>query len=489
MLMSFSEAEIQKFRDFVKSPYFNDLPKLYELLNSLMFHLKSGKTDEVTAHTLYAAVNPGKKYDDNLFRKYMSKLALLAEEFLGIQEALNNRNKRLTNILYGLANKDCQDSLKRYFQKLRTAYSSEKELDHTDFLAKHLQSIVMYNYYAENDLPDYSRSELREAFHNLLMYFIFHYSFIQNQSELDEVSGEDYSDSDSGDLHFLAKIVGAKELAGGFVRHEIFKNKKEENFAGIVLNDMDLLSEFRGEEVFKFLKKKMCGDKEYGNSTMQHYVLNRLVAYFYVQKLRGKDVDERELFKVWKKLIELNETLPDKRANLSIRDFRGILNSAIRCGDLEWAKEYLKKFSGKVRKESRSNLLYYGNAIISLHKCEYERSLHYLNCLERETWILTFDTYIMKTQIFYELNYLTTVLSAIDSFRHYLLHRKEFNKDLIRPPLEFIRSVRKLVHLKKKPSEHRRIENLILKLESNPNVSKLNWLKEKAIELRKLRLQ
>jgi hypothetical protein len=480
LLKTFSDEEMKRFSDFVKSPYFNKFPKLHLLFEKLSSQLSSNMAEDLTSQKLFAEVNPGRKYDDVLFRKYMSNLALLAEEFLGVQEAWGKRGKRHTSILSGLANKDCGNSFLNYAGKIGKENSVYRARDYSDFLEMHLQSLILFNYYVENEQSKKSVEELRKGFHYLFLYFLFHYSFAINQSELDAITSPLSHTDDS--LSLISGIVSSRELAEKLLAGDWFRNKTEMEFVEIILNDSALLSSDAADSSFLRIMEAVMGERKYENLYIRHYLLNRLIAFFNVQKLKGKSIKEEDVFKVWKQLISVNEIHNEKRANLSIRDFRGVLNTALKNNDLKWAYDYVSKFSGRVRKESRENLLNYGNAIIAFSSGDFESSLHFLNLLKRESWILTFDSYILKTQLFYELDYIRSTLSAIDSFRHYLL-KMNFDRSYASWPLEFIKVVRRLVSLKEEP-DSKKIRNMILKLESNPCISKSQWLMEKAQELK-----
>lgn len=480
LLCAFSKEEKQRFAEFVNSPYFNKFNKLHKLLRTIYSYLNSGKLGELTPQVLFSSVNKEKKYDDGLFRKYMSALALLAEEFLGVQEATGNRSKRNTNILAGLADKDCRESFDRYVRKLKKENEGDKPRDYNEFLEMHKQAVIMHNYLVEIEHSPESGEELRRSFHYLLLYFLFHYAFLTNQSELDNITAPYSGRSDSFAL--LSELVSARELAEKLVLQDEFSNRSERVFVKLIMNDLDLISDAEGNKAYAFMKNAAMGKAKYENDYMLHYIYNRLVGYFNVMKLRGTVVSEPDIFKVWKNLLELNNRLSNKRANLSLRDFRGVLNTALKNNDLKWAREFVREFSGRVRKEKKENLLNYGNAIIGFSAGDFELSLNYLNQLKNEHWIMTFDMYIMKAQIFYELDYRSSVLSTIDNFRHYLL-KKNFSSDYSSWPLEFIKIIRRLVSLKSHFSL-KRIDNLLMKLESNPGISKSMWLKQKALELK-----
>ena len=57
----------------------------------------------LTKEYLFEIVNPGKKYDDSLFQKYLSRMNKLAEEYLSILELRNDKNDKELKILCQLS--------------------------------------------------------------------------------------------------------------------------------------------------------------------------------------------------------------------------------------------------------------------------------------------------------------------------------------------------------------------------------------------------
>jgi hypothetical protein len=84
-------------------------------------------------------------------------------------------------------------------------------------------------------------------------------------------------------------------------------------------------------------------------------------------------------------------------------------------------------------------------------KNEYVESLNQLTKVKLDSFIYSVDSYILRLQIYYELNYFDTTVSLIDTFRHYIRNNKIISADLNLKYNNFLRYYKKILKLKKKP--------------------------------------
>ena len=74
ILKKFSVKELTEFDKLLRSPFFNNHSTLTKLFSELKKYYPQFSDNILTKEYLFEIVNPGKKYDDMLFRKYLSRM-------------------------------------------------------------------------------------------------------------------------------------------------------------------------------------------------------------------------------------------------------------------------------------------------------------------------------------------------------------------------------------------------------------------------------
>ena len=99
LLKNFSKEELIEFEKYVSSPLYNSQGTLVRLLGELKLHYPEFSGEDFTKEILFSKVNPGKKYNDDIFRKYMSNLFKLAEGYLIYLENKTAWDRQTVNLL------------------------------------------------------------------------------------------------------------------------------------------------------------------------------------------------------------------------------------------------------------------------------------------------------------------------------------------------------------------------------------------------------
>lgn len=476
IIRTFSEQEFQRFREFAASPYFNKSTKLTLLITELMKYFPDFSKESITAGKLFFSVSGSRAYNDALLRKYMSELKDLAEQFLNTEEALSDRNKRNTNILNRLVNRSSSLPLMRFYAGIRSENKRIEQKGYEDYLYDHLQEQIILRNHVDNVRLDDALKSRADSFESLMIYFLFNCAFVKNESHSYSLMRSGYAGNKSFDL--LHEHFNMGELVVKFIEQGHGKDKNDLQFLKLILNDTMLAPGMDSEESFRSLLDFVMGKKKYRNLAVRHYVIYRLISHLYSCKLSGIGISEKTLFELWKELTKLNSRIHSGNEKYSINNFRGILLSAITNNQFTWARKFLRNCATKVRDEVRKNILNYGNAVMTFYSGDYRSSLDFISSVHNASWVITFDIYMLKAQIFYELGYFDSVLSVLDTFRHFLRSGKSFSDDFVRMPAAFMKALRTLVSLNNK-FDSTRASELLQNLEKDTVVSKRVWLIDK----------
>lgn len=481
ILKTFTVSEFNEFDKFIRSPYFNSVSALPLILAELRKFHPDFSSRQLTAGRIFSAAGSRKKYEDVTFRKYMSRLYLLALDFFNVKEAMGNRNKRSINTLEQIVSRNIPEIYERFLKKIDVETIQNGDPDYEDYLARHLLSQSMYNYGSTYDRTGWGNEGRLLSTDYLSLYFLFTAAVTLNQIEVDKlVSRQDHTGSIT---QALFEKFDIREFIVHLLKHRSYRHESERIFLELTLNDILLSTEEQGHKAFSHIRTYLDERADYCSHSMKYYLINRLIVFCLLQKLKGNYAYERDLFELYKQMLDFNKHIQSGFPFMNLRDFRSILNSAISNNDFAWAEDFLKNYAVCIQEDSRVNTLAYGRAIIAFALKEFTESLNLLSTIRQESYTMILDVYLLKAQNLYELSYLDSALSAVDSFRHHLSSSKTYSVALKNAHGNFIAILRRLVSARKRPSALK-IEKLIRELDSRNDIAKLLWLRKKAQEIK-----
>ncbi|MBK8553513.1 MAG: hypothetical protein IPL53_21590 [Ignavibacteria bacterium] len=146
ILKKFSPKEINEFEKLLNSPFYNNHSTIVILFDELKKYYPEFSHKTITKEYLFNFVNKGKKYDDKLFRKYLSRINKLAEEYLNIIEIRSDKEKAELNILLQLSKRDLKDAYSRKLNEVEKSFEKDARMDGDKFLLKHQLSTIKYDH-------------------------------------------------------------------------------------------------------------------------------------------------------------------------------------------------------------------------------------------------------------------------------------------------------------------------------------------------------
>ena len=85
-LRTCNASELERFRSFIRSPYFNDRKELRSLLDFLLAFHPGFSAPDLTKERAFEVVFPGRTYEDKEMRYLMSDLTKLIEHFWVVEK-------------------------------------------------------------------------------------------------------------------------------------------------------------------------------------------------------------------------------------------------------------------------------------------------------------------------------------------------------------------------------------------------------------------
>ena len=410
LLKTFTPTEINKFREFITSPYFNknkNVIKLYEILKKAYPDF-----EKLTKENLYSKIFPGKKYKDNNLRVLIHHLYENAKNFITHTLLMEDRNKHRYEevLLNALLERGLFDESEKTIKK---ANLELEKLDYKDAEYFQFKFIMEYEklYYLQKIHQSkyekyFTKSNIETPFKNLTDYFFIKvltfYSIILNTKILYKIdidttlfeklfSNFDYeSFSDSPIIQIYYNII---------MLHTTDEDKYFYTIKDLVLKREESLLPFRLFDVYINLEN------------------------YCHRKIRSGEIKfKREFFDILK--MDLEKEIYKVEPHMPQNFFKNILQNAAELKEFEWAEEFIESYKEELRSDYREAVYCYCKAYLEAEKNNYESALEYLSKLQTDELYLKIDVKLLQARLYYELNEYDVLNSAIDTTRHFLKSNK-----------------------------------------------------------------
>ncbi|MBL8007686.1 MAG: hypothetical protein JNJ56_09150 [Ignavibacteria bacterium] len=481
ILKKLSPKEITELEKLLNSPFFNNHTTLIKLYRELKKYYPDFSDKKLTKKYLFEIINPGKKYDDKLFQKYLSLLNKLSEEYLSILELRNDVNDRELKVLYQLSKRDLSDVYSRKLNEFENILETKSKIDDVYYLSKHRLSEIKFYHKSRGNNAVSGKTDLTDSYNNLVNYFL-----AVSSSSLNQVHSNQFSYSNTEPAILSGKLFERNELEKNLA--EIIKNtssndKKSLLFLELIQNDLRMYSGKKGLKAYRDQKKIIFENSDALSDTMLLYYLKRLNVYCIIENSRGIYDMQKDLFENYKLILEKKLFVLEGIPDLRILDYRVILATAIKNNELKWVEKFINESVHLIKEESRENIVNFGYAVLLFHKKNYSGSLDHISMINHELFPITVDIYILRVKIFYEMGFFDTAQSVAESLRHFIKNNRVMS-DIMRNSLrDFYKYFTALQKMKKNQSEVK-IVKLLSDVESNNGTWNKSWLIEKLNELR-----
>lgn len=480
ILKKFSPVEIKEFEKLLISPFYNNHSTIVILFEEIKKYYPDFSANNITKEYLFQIVNKGKKYDDKVFRKYLSRLNKLAEEYLNILQMRSEKYKRELNVLFQLSKRDINDVYLRKVKEIKKSFAVDNKLDGDKFLLKHFFSTIRYDHETTGDNIESKSEELVESYNNLVNYFLFFSTSILNQLDSNQYSFKSTHSDNS--LKILLDSSKIEQYTEDVKKLKTPDNEDRIFFLEIVINDMKLNSSVTGLRAFKNLKQLVYRNSEKLSDQVLFYLLQRMNVFCIIESAKGNLDMNRDIFENYKMIFDKNLFNLDRTSYLSLLDLRLILSSSLKSNEFDWTEKFISEKLHLLKEELRVNVRHFSYATLSFYKKNYTDALSHISKIKSESSPITKDIYVLKAKIFYELGHYDSALSVADSFRHYVLRSNifsDFHKETI---LNFLKYYKLIIRLTNKP-DRAKIQSQLSDLQIIKNTKEKKWMVEKIEEL------
>ncbi len=468
LLQTFSKYELNRFRKFLQSPYFNDqddLVKLFEVINKVL-RSDPGQVSALEKSALWKLLYPTRKFDDAHLRRLSSDLNQMALRFM-VEEARK------------------QDALTEALELQRILEKPE--------LQKHLSGV-------ERQIRKHLETMPGQSTWYYLSQFRLHWNIYNRASKV--VATSDFMDkllpADQSLDSFY--VVQKLKFYVAWLIYRGFRSTKQElpviagfweYIAQTQFDDVPLVSIYQNvircltepDEEQHFADLMASLEKSAGKLTKEdlrecYYIAQNYCAFKINQ---GKTEYYKEVFLLFKRNITENLLLEDEQLSEGV--YKNIITASLRVGEFDWAEDFISEYAEFLPSNIRENARVFNLANLYSHQKRHNKVIELLRNVEYNDVVYSLGSKLILLRTYYELGEFLALDSLIDSFRIFLRRNKVISKSLKREYNSFLNFVKKLTTLdSSNPAAIAAFQQRVMAVSST---TPKKWLLEKIEELQK----
>ncbi len=474
LLKSFSKNEIREFEKFISSPFFNSQTVLINLYNELVRFHPEFKENDLSKEKIFESIFRDKVFNDTLFRKYISNLMKLAENYLIYKNISENEDRRITCLLDQFDKKHLTGFFEKQMTKTEKNISENSKIKADTFYYKHCREELKASYFIRiNEIQNIKhcliKSHIYILFHMLLTTtdYTNHMLIVQNS----------FRDSE-GDSGYFDKVNKLFDLIS-YLENNSELTDTEKMLVSLCKIDITIFKNPYEISNLKIMKNIIFNMADELSKSLLYTFFSHLNFYYLLNISRNIHELNEDLFLNYKYMSETGLFVSEEKGFINFSEYRTILLYSLRLKELEFAEKFILENENYHDPVLKKNILYYSMALLNFEKKEYEKSLKMIAAVKVNDFIIKMDLDTLRLLIYYDLNYTDSALSLIDSFRHFLSGNKILSKDVIKSNLGFLKYYRILLMGKNNNSAQVDFTKIKSEILNNNNLRRKTWLIEK----------
>lgn len=472
-LKALNKSEFKELEDFIDSPFFNKNKKVRSLYKVLKKYYPSFDSKDLSKHHVYSRLFPGRSYADKTLRNLLSDLLNLIEKYL----ALNSINRFpliekyfaisgiLKKRLFSLTESNLKEA-DRMFNNSKFDGGNAYYIMHLIEMEKDFLSI------SKNKLINLNMKEGEYLIYAFLSkYLIFKMKYYNYRYKLG-------TEKLSAFIEEFEKSINIEN----FIKYLELGSEPIYNIILIYYYCTKFVSDLSAEKYYWKVKSLVNTNKDLINRTE---IINIYLTFnaFCVAKIReGNSSYEKELFGLFKEMVEEKLYLGESEKYMHLTIFNNIVSLGLKIGELEWTKSFIDKYSAHLLPEFKDTMFNYSYSQYYFRQKEYEKALEYIKRVNFENYYIKNGVRFLLLKIYFELGYTESFISLCDSIKHYLANDKLLPKDKKDSDYKFVNLVNKLYQYVLDPKEHK-LDNINTEMLKGLPGTHSDWLQEKLSEL------
>ncbi|CAN5472066.1 hypothetical protein BH10BAC5_BH10BAC5_12540 [soil metagenome] len=435
ILKSLSLKELKRFRDFIKSPYFNTTTALEKIFEVVLESRPNYDLDSLKYENISKVIFPTGEYKEKRIRNLYSEFGNLLRKFLGYEEMQSYKNYELDILIAdAMTRKNLFEIAEKFIHKSLLNNESSVIIDDLNDLYKHriLCSTIMIN---TQEFKHSHFDRLRVNYEALVTQFMRNaftntdiYSSEYQTRSSDELSTEKKNEFSFNDAYLQSLDINKFLNLLKQSNHKFYSYLKIHYmlyyFSSNSINN-EQFYELKNE-IFKIIPN-IHKDDAYVMILRMHFII--------CGKLLNTDKKfNNELFELGKFFCGLKIFPNDSIVYMHLVFFTDLFTNAMILKEYDWAEDFINEFINYIGIEHRENEYNYCHGILNFKRGKFEESLNFFNEVKP-----LHITHKVSIRYYMLMNYIE--LKAFESARSSVLALKEFKQNQNKEIPDFIERI------------------------------------------------
>ncbi|HHH50644.1 MAG TPA: hypothetical protein ENK52_06670 [Saprospiraceae bacterium] len=476
LLNTFSKKEMTRFGEFVESPYFNKHIEVRNLIHYFERIFPKFTEKNCDRGVIAKQLLVTKKNNSNQLPIIFTYSLRLLEQFLVQENLKQNKFQQSVALLLELRKKQQN---KHYLKKLESLESDLEKYPLRDkiyYKNKFLTAAESDSYYIQTSRSFDMDESLQRKQNFLELYFIA--ETLSDACEMLTRSAIVKTDYDSRFLESIIKELNthlddynnAPAIIVYYKIYQMLSHQEDDYFqkAKIVVNKNERF--FLKEELYK--------------------IYNYLVSYSIAQINNNKVNYLRELFELYKRLLE--KELIFEKGQLSEWYYKNIVTVGLRLEEKDWVGRFIEQYKSLLPTEAFENAYSFNLASFYYSTSQFDKVLSLLLKVEYTDLRYSLGAKALLLRTYYELDAYDAFLSLSDAFQQYIKRNKKMSDHRKQGFYNLLKYAKRIVQIKtelpyqSKNKSQKELKKLSTEIEQEANIINKAWLKEKVFKIKKL---
>ncbi len=433
LLETFSLSEFKKFRDFVKSPFYNKNKNVIRLSDVLSAYHPGFDAVSFTEENIYKKVFGAGKFEYFKIKNVSSDLYNLGLEFLKL---ISNPGTEYTsdyNLIVQLRQRKLFNLHKKIVQSTQESFK-RVEIKGSEFLYKNYLLTVESQYVDLFEKPS-SISGILTEFDSYYEYLIFH--LLQYYNLLIHIGKEN---NIKIDIKMIDDVVSFLQ------KGPVSTHPTTTSYQYLIL------LKFKGDEKYYFKVK----DNYFRNfSKIDAPAAYRIHMHMFgfcadMYNFKGDRRFVKEGYELYRHSYLHGRVTSGE---LLYPDFVNFIKVFVRAGDTELARKFIDDYSDKLPPDQFDNSVNFSKAFISHYEGDLSAALKYISTVNFPLAILKVQARILEVQLNYQLGFYEETRSLIESFRKTFLKESVISESFKNSILDFLKNTVQIINLRQETNK------------------------------------
>lgn len=464
VLEKLSNRERGRCLKFVQSPYFNKNQELIDLFQLIHKDLNSSRTKAFTKEKVWKKIQANTPYDDVRFRKYLSDLLKLVEQFLAQEQFEKDKYQKSIYELEAVIDKKIDrlySGMRRFVRKIpqNTTYRNSKYYYYLLEASKLLHDL-------ETEVEQ--KKKISTDFTQLSRALDIYYFAEKLRINYDATIWKRIDGSLNANIKFIDQI------------NEFMHQEAEMLDPPVrMYQTINQLSKHPEEDQIYFEYKKQLDENIHFFPPYEAIAIYSAGINHCIRKINTGD--SNYLDELYSLYIGYANSTVEYSNELSQWDFNNIITVALRSGKFDQVDQFIQEYGSFIDERYRDNAVSYNLANLRFYQKDYSKVIEILRNVEYDDAFYNMNSKTMLIRTYYESDQYEPLIYLLESFRVYINRNKNIpdsRKVLFK---NLIRFTKRLVNLT--PNSKVELNKLKAEITSKKNTLIRSWLLEKIEEL------